>query len=306
MILAIIIIVDILIIFSIYLYCTSEYAFKKAFYAKRKSKEDSIKRLENWNLWNDEYFENIEMEDVSITSKDGLNLCGHLIERFDDSNRYIILVHGYSANYYLHMPFIPMFLKEKFNILLVEERSHGESEGEYATYGYKEKEDLNLWINFLEERKGEKLFLGLHGQSMGAATVLMCGARNRKVNFIIEDCGYSSAKELIRYQFSKVEYVPFDLVYWLLNLKVKKRCGFRFEDVSPIEAIAKSDVPIFFIHGDADKKVPVNMAIDMYKRRNHEGDMILIVPKAVHLTSYKEKKEEYERMTHEFINNADI
>ncbi|MBD7911476.1 alpha/beta hydrolase [Clostridium cibarium] len=294
------------IVFSIFLHFASEYAFKEAFYARRKTKEDSIKRLNNWGLWNEEYFENLQMEDVFITSKDGLNLCGHLIERFEDSNRYIILVHGYSANHYLHMPFIPMFLKERFNILLVEERSHGESEGKYATYGYKEKEDLNLWINFLEERKGEELFLGLHGQSMGAATVLLCGARNRKVKFVIEDCGYSSGKELMRYQFSKVDYVPFGLVYWLLNLKVKRRCGFKFEDVCPINAIAKSEVPIFFIHGDADKKVPVNMAIDMYKRRNREGDMILIVPNAVHLTSYKEKKEEYERMVHDFINNADI
>lgn len=298
-------IVFVLILFA-YLHFTSEYAFKKAFYADRKSKEDSIKRIEGWGLWDKDYFENLEIDDVSIKSKDGLKLIGHLIERFENSNRYIILVHGYSANYYLHVPFIPAFLKEKFNILLVEERAHGNSEGEYATYGYKEKEDLDLWIDFLEKRKGEKLFLGLHGQSMGAATVLMCGARNKKVNFIIEDCGYSSAKEIIRYEFSKVKYVSFNLVYWLLNLKVKNRCGFKFEDVSPINEIMKSDIPILFVHGDADKKVPHSMAIDMYKKRNRDGDMILIVPKAVHLTSYKEKKEEYESIVHEFINNADI
>ncbi|MDS0524380.1 alpha/beta hydrolase [Clostridium sp. SHJSY1] len=301
-----IIVVILVVIFLIYLHFTSEYAFKKAFLASRKTKEDSIKRIEGWGLWDKEYFENLEMEDVSIVSKDGLKLTGHLIERFKDNNRYIILVHGYSANYYLHTPFIPMFLKEKFNILLVEERAHGNSEGKYATYGYNEKDDLNLWIDFIENKKGEKLFLGLHGQSMGAATVLMCGARNDKVNFIIEDCGYSSAKEIIRYEFSKVKYVPFTLVYWLLNLKVNKRCGFKFEDVSPINEITDCDTPILFIHGDEDKKVPASMAIDMYKKRAKEDDMLLIIPNAVHLTSYKEKKEEYESIIHQFVNNADI
>jgi dipeptidyl aminopeptidase/acylaminoacyl peptidase len=300
------IVLVIIFILLIYLHFTSEYAFKKAFCANRKSPEESIKRIKDWGLWDKEYFENLELEDVSITSKDGLKLVGHLIEKFENCNRYIILVHGYSANYYLHMPFIPLFLKERFNILLVEERSHGNSEGKFATYGYKEREDLDLWIKFLEDRKGENLFIGLHGQSMGAATALMCGVRNKKVKFIIEDCGYSSAKEIIRYEFSKVKYVPFTLVFWLLNLKAKWRCGFKFEDVSPIECISKSDTPILFIHGDDDRKVPVSMAMEMYKKRNREGDMILIVPKAIHLTAYKEKKEEYERMTHEFIDNASI
>lgn len=115
-------------------------------------------------------YDKYDFEDVSIISKDNLTLKGHIIEPFKNSNKFIILVHGYSANYHIHMPFVPLFIKKGFNILLVDERNHGESEGKFLSYGYFESQDLNLWIDFLEKRRGKELFLGLHGQSMGGAT----------------------------------------------------------------------------------------------------------------------------------------
>ncbi|MGL4107215.1 alpha/beta hydrolase [Clostridium sp. LP20] len=244
----IVILAILLVLALLFLHYASEYAFKKAFHDNKKSKEDAFRVLKSREMLDEKIYDEVYMEEVSILSKDGLKLRGALIENFKDSNRFIILVHGYSANRHIHMPFVRLFIKEGFNILIVDERNHGDSEGEYPSYGYYEKEDLDRWIDFIVKRRGDNLFLGLHGQSMGGSTVLMCGASNPRVKFVIDDCGYSSGKEIIKYQFSKVKWVPFEIVYKVLNYKVKKRYGFRFEEVSPIEDICNSEVPVLFIH----------------------------------------------------------
>ena len=303
MIMYILIILTILaIIFLLFIKICSEIALNKAFYKKKKNKEDAFNSLRKRGILDESIYNKFNFQDVSIISKDNLILKGHLIENYKDSNNYIILVHGYTANYHIHIPFVPLFIKEGFNILLVDERSHGESQGDFLSYGYFERDDLDLWINYLEKRKGQKLFLGLHGQSMGAATVLMCGARNPKVRFIIEDCGYNSAKEIIKDQcLKKMKFMPFKFVYYLLRKKVQKLYNFDLDKVTPMEDILKSDVPILFIHGNSDDYVPCRMSEEMYKKRKNPKDDILIVEKADHLMAYDLEKEEYERKVHDFI-----
>lgn len=300
-----VIILFIILIFALLMYVNiiSEIAFNKAFYAKRKTREQEVERLKRWNIWDEDYFNELSIEDVSIISEDNLRLKGHLIENHKENNKYVILVHGYSAHYSLHMPFVKIFEDEGFNILLVEARAHGDSEGKFATYGYKESRDLNLWIKYLEKRRGEDLFIGLHGQSMGAAASLICGAKNKKVKFVVEDCGYSSAKEELKNEFAAIKYASFKLVYPLLDLKVKHRCNFQFEDAEPIREIQKSNVPVFFIHGDKDKKVSYKMCLDMYEKRRNKKDRMLIVKDADHLQAYMKSPSAYKNMLHDFLQN---
>ena len=289
----------IFIILVIYLHYTSEKAFKVAFMRERKSKANSLERLENWGILDKNIYK--EIKEVNIKSQEGFNLKGYLIDKYKDSNKFIILIHGYTVSYHLNTPFAKLFLKEGYNVLLVDQRAHGDSEGKYTTYGYYENKDINRWIEFLETLREEELYIGLHGQSMGAATAVICGARNKKVKFVIDDCGYSDAKEEIRHEFSKVKFVPFFMVYWLLNLKVRIRCGFWIKEASPIKDIIKSDVPILFIHGDRDRRVPLAMALDMYKRRKRKGDLLMVVEGAEHLEAYPMKKEEYESKVKLFL-----
>ena len=295
----------IIILFLIFLEICSNIAFKKAFLKKKKNKEEAFYALRKRNMLDKSIYENYDFEDVSITSKDNLILKGHIIEPFKESNKFIILVHGYSANYHVHMPFVPLFIKKGFNILLVDERNHGESEGDFPSYGYFEREDLDLWINFIEKRKGPNLFLGLHGQSMGGATVLMCGAKNPKVKFIIADCAYSSAKAIIKDQIKKVKFIPFTPVYYILRKKVKRLYNFDLNDINPIDDILTSKTPILFIHGEADKYVPFKMSVEMFNKHNNPKDKLLIVKNAVHLTSYDTEKEGYERIIDEFLENIE-
>lgn len=216
----------------------------------------------------------------------------------------MILVHGYSANYHIHMPFTRLFLNEGLNVLLVDQRAHGGSEGEYTTYGYYEKNDIDRWIKYLEDKNGKDLYIGLHGQSLGGATVLMCGVNNDKVKFIIDDCGFSNGKEEIKHEFDKQRYIPFKPVYWLLRKKIKHRCNFDMDEVNPLKEIEKSNKPILFIHGKEDKLVPYTMAEDMYNKRGNKEDLLYLVEDAGHMECYGANREKYEEVVRKFISKV--
>lgn len=136
------VIVATLVVTIVSLEIISELAFKKTFLKKKKNKKEAMGSLLKKELLDKKIYNEVEIEDIHIKSKDNLKLKGYLIEKFKDSDRYVILVHGYSDNYHSQMPFVRMFLKEGFNILLVDERNHGESEGDYISYGYHEKERI--------------------------------------------------------------------------------------------------------------------------------------------------------------------
>lgn len=302
-----IILISIVVIAYVILQVISEVAFYLAYTKHKKTKEEAINYLKEKDILDLDIYNEIHSEEVSITSKDNLKLAGYLIEEHKDSNKFIILVHGFTANHHVHMPFVRMFLNEGFNILLVDERNHGKSEGKYPSYGYFEQEDLNRWIDFIYERYNNKeLFFGLHGQSMGGATVLMCGSKNDKVDFIIDDCGYSDSIDVMKNEIKNAnKYFTASIIVFFLKVKARLRIGYRIKWARPIDDIQTTDKPILFIHGDADKKVPCHMAVDMYNARKNPNDRLFIVKGAAHMYCYPMKKKEYESIVHEFISNVE-
>ena len=115
-----IVIVLVLVLFvATYIVIFTWLSFRKAFLKKRKDKKLALDVLRTRELLDEEIYNEVEIEKVHIISKDNLRLEGNLIKKFNN-NKFIILVHGYSDNYHMEMVFVRMFLKEKFNILLVD------------------------------------------------------------------------------------------------------------------------------------------------------------------------------------------
>lgn len=279
-------------------------SFRKAFLKKKKDKKLALDVLRTRELLDEEIYNEVEIEKVHIISKDNLKLEGNLIKKFNNNN-FVILVHGYSDNYHMEMVFVRMFLKEKFNILLVDQRGYGKSEGKYASYGYYESEDICLWIEYLANRFGEDIVLGLHGQSMGGSTCLLCGAKNNKVKFVVDDCGFSKAKDIVKYRFGRYKIIIEPIIYPFLRFIAKIFCKFDFELVNPIDEIVKrDDLSILFIHGTEDESVPCEMSEQMYKIRNNKNDILLLINGAGHIQAYRHGKDEYEKNVHEIIKRS--
>lgn len=282
-------------------YGVSIYAFKSATLSKRSTIEGSFKSLEKDGLYSKDEYDKLPKEEIELKSSDGLTLKGIFIEKFKESKKVMILVHGYTAAFPWMLQFVNMFFKEGFNVLIIEQRSHGRSEGKYATYGYYEKQDLDLWVNWVRSKVGEDAVIGLLGQSMGGGTVLEYVGINKYVRFVIADCAYSDGFKLMKHQFNKLKHLPMVPFFYLTDRRLKRIAKFSMKDISPIKAIKDKDIPIMFIHGSKDNYVPTHMSRDMYEAKNKGYKKLLIIEGAVHANAYGTNRELYEKEVHDFL-----
>ena len=175
-----------------------------------------------------------------------------------------------------------MYTELGFNILLVDQRSLGKSEGKLITFGAKESKDLLCWIEFVNKKYAPKKIV-LGGMSMGATTVLLvCKYKlPENVKGIIADSGFTSAEEIIQKVAKQYFKVNASLFLPILNFWCKVFGNFSLKDVNTTKALKNAKLPILFIHGKDDGFVPCDMSIKTYETVK-ERSQIMIVDKADH------------------------
>ncbi|MGN1126166.1 MAG: alpha/beta hydrolase, partial [Ruminococcus sp.] len=241
-------------------------------------------------------------DDVYITSKDGLKLHGTYFP-VGDEKKIVICFHGYTSEGMKdYIALSDYYIKKGYSMLLVDERSHGQSEGEYIGFGYLDRFDAVSWIDFILEKLGEDVQILLHGTSMGGATVLMASGLElpKQVKGIISDCGFTSPKYVFTHVLHSMYHLPAFPVIPITNIVNRKKAGYGMDDCNAAREVKKAKVPILFIHGDADTFVPCSMCEEIYENCASPKKK-LIVKGAAHAESYYKDTEAYESALNDFI-----
>ncbi len=244
-------------------------------------------------------------EEHSIVSSDGLRLVGRLYKTEGESSKYMICMHGYRSTPDDFMCAMGFFLSEGYNILAVEQRAHGNSEGKWTTFGVKERYDALAWCNYLIESYGKDIKIILDGLSMGAATVLMASGLDLPTNVkgIIADCGFTSPWDIVTHVAKRDMHIPrFPILYFMIPM-VRLFCGFGLKEASTVDAVKKSKLPILYVHGVADDFVPHSMSVLAYEARP-ENSRLISVEDAAHGLSYVVDEERCKKELHYFLSEA--
>lgn len=233
------------------------------------------------------WFQNQKLERVEILSHDGLKLCGNYLAH-PEAKGTILLFHGFRTDGYVDFSCVfPYYYNLGYSILHVLQRSHGESEGKYITFGVKERFDCQRWAQYAYERFGADHPLLLDGMSMGASTVLMAAGLELPptVRGIIADCGFTSGWEEISYLIRKAHVPCGGLVLRAADLFAKNIADFSFRECSTVESLQNCDLPVLLIHGREDDFVPPRFSAENYRACRGKKELH-IVPGAKHGTSY--------------------
>lgn len=269
-----------------------------------KSIAEAMKEETEKKYFLEEDYHNLKKEDFVLSSKYKYDLSCQLITSDQPSNKYIVFCHGYGFNRVGSIKYVDIFLDQGFHVLLYDHRNSGENEKSYTTMGYYEKEDLKLVIDYLYKRFGDDILIGTHGESMGAATVLLHCTEDERVKFVIADCPYSDLKKQLAFRL-KVEYhLPAFPFLHIASLIARIKAGFFFGAISPIDAIMKSQglphLPILFIHGDEDAYILPYMSQDLYDvKRGYKK--LYFAKGADHAISVCTDKKEYSQQIHNFL-----
>ncbi len=214
------------------------------------------------------WFDSRSWEEVSIQSEDGLALRGVFLPAPNEARGVVLLFHGYHSSCRRDGSVqIKAIHEAGYHLLLLSQRAHGDSDGQYICFGAKEKRDASLWCRMAEERFPH-LPLVLMGISMGGSTVLFAAEEElpSSVCAIVADCPFTSPFEIIkRTLWHKHKLPPIPLIYFM-NAWSKWLAGFSYRSVSVDQALLGNKRPILLIHGTKDTYVPVEMSDRIAKK----------------------------------------
>lgn len=199
-------------------------------------------------------------EDVYMTNRDGMKLHGYLLE-CENATKTVIFSHGWHSVALFDFSCIWSYYEaHKFNVLIIDHRAHGKSEGKYVCFGVKERYDVVDWALWVGERFGENMKIFLSGISMGSATVMMALGTEGLPDTVVGascDCGYTSATDIFKHVLKIGFHLPAFPILNVAGLISKLVAKFDFEEFTSLDGLKKAKIPVYFIHGTKDGFVPV-------------------------------------------------
>lgn len=239
-------------------------------------------------------------ETMTIQSRDGLRLSGRYYAGRPGAPL-MIFFHGYRSTAIRDgSGGFQLCLRRGFSVLMVDQRAHGDSQGDTITFGIRERYDCLDWARAAVERFGPETEILLLGVSMGAATVLMAAGLPlpHQVKGIIADCGYDSPEDILRATMKRWHY-PQVPTWQLVKLGARLFGRLDVGECSALESLRHAQVPVLLIHGEADDVVPCAMARTL-RDACASPVTLLTVPGAGHGMSCYTAPEAYEKAVDTF------
>ena len=242
----------------------------------------------------------LNYHDVSFESELGTLTGWHIPE---DTNHWIIGIHGHRSYRTETMRFVPTFQKCGLNVLLSDYRNDENApidKGGYHMFGLTEWPDLESAVNFCKANGAEKIFL--MGHSMGGAILMKYLLESPTASIISGAILESPALDLnkiIEMKAAEIPLLPRGAEYPVKKL-VSRMVGLRWEDLNYLKRTEELSTPMLLIHSQADETVPVSLSDQLAIQR---PDIVtyLRLENALHAAAWNTDKEVVESSIGTFI-----
>ena len=198
-----------------------------------------------WSKGYKQYF-----KELTITSNDGLKL---VAEWFDYGfDKTVIILPGRRETLVYSYYYANPYKEAGVNVLVIDQRAHGLSEGKYSTGGIKEAEDVSLWMKYMHDELGQKE-LYIHGICVGTCctSIVVAKYKTDYLKAIILDSMFITYKEIYKNHYLESGHKLFPVYYQIwMWFKFFTKCS--IEDSRPDKYMDKMDLPVMFMWGTKD------------------------------------------------------
>ena len=215
-----------------------------------------------------------QTQKVSVHSKDNLLLTGYEISRPGD--KWVIVAHGYSGSVVNMLTYIDWFYKHDYNVLAINLRGHGTSQGKYYGLGLLDGDDISVWAKYISDRYPNSRTT-LFGISMGAASCLTAAANHSCLctNVISDSAPSSFCAMFMRILCHKMGKLGC-LIVPILSMWTMLFAGYSLYAASTEKIVSRITCPVLYIHGASDGFVPPEMMRLLYDKTCSRKKMLLI------------------------------
>ena len=214
----------------------------------------------------------VRAEDVRIVTADGSRLHGWFLPAVGNAKGTVLHLHGNAANVSNHLPLVSWLPARGYNVLMVDYRGFGRSEGKPSLDGV--VDDAAAALAYLRTRPDvDATRLIVFGQSIGGATALRLLARDaRGVRLGVIDSAFASYRGIARDATAGGPLAP------IAALTVGVLPG---PDKDPITALKSIRVPLIFVHGARDTIIAAVNSEKLHAAAS--GSQHWSVPDAMHI-----------------------
>lgn len=218
---------------------------------------------------------------INFSTFDNINLIGCFLEAANPKAT-IIFLHGIGDSRFSHLEFMSNFVRHGYNVLMYDARAHGESAGNFCTFGFYEKNDVGSAINFLDENKliQKNEVIGLMGVSLGGAVALQSLYQDSRIKFCIIESAFSNFRSILKDYRSTGIFRITKLFNKIIDNRIEKLAKFSIDDITPERFLKGYSGKVLLVHGEKDRKILVKYHVELKKNaRNCES---IIIPGADH------------------------
>lgn len=177
----------------------------------------------------------------------------------------VMLIHGVSSCKY-HLAGAAAFLADQgFNVVLTDLRAHGNSGGQYNTFGYYERHDLKAIVDHVQAAYPQAGPIGILGNSLGGAIALQALAEDERIVCGVIESTFAALDEIVEDYFKQQSRLGFA---WLARRSLRKAAVIADFDPAQIRPEASADSieqPVLMVHGEEDQNIDIS-----YGRRIYE------------------------------------
>ena len=243
-------------------------------------------------------------ETVDFKTEDSLKLEGwYLDSQKDDTVKphigTVIMFHGHGSSRSGIIKEAEAFYEMGWNVLMVDFRAHGNSEGSLSTVGYFESKDVKAAYSYIQSKKEKNIVLW--GISLGASSILKA----------MNDYGLKPSKLILEMPFGtllhaaegrlRIMHLPAEPLAGLLVFWGSVEQGYWAFTNKPWDYASKVNCPVLLQWGINDQRVTEEETMHIFKNlASHQKTLIKYVH-CGHESLYKKETEKWNKTVGDFL-----
>ncbi len=243
-------------------------------------------------------------EDFSVRASDGAELQGWKIRPPTTNGDWVLIFHGVADNRTGMLGYAEFLLRDGYRVVMMDARAHGESGGDMATYGWKERYDTTAITARLYSTESVRRLYAL-GVSMGAAQALQSAAVEPRISGVVAEDPFANLRE-VSYDYGGLHFSPLlgKTLFRPATIRglraMAKAGGFDPDDDSPEKAVTERAFPVLLICGTRDAVIPCRHAERIYNAATGPKEL-WVVQGAEHASALGVAPAEYEARVIRFL-----
>lgn len=236
---------------------------------------------------------------AEFASSDGIPLKGWW-NPGDAAKPVVIFSHGLNRSRLEMLERAAESNRRGYGVLLFDLRNHGESGRAYTTLGIHESRDICAAGGFVKGKAPGRPQV-LWGVSMGASSALIAAKHCPGFAAAISDSSFLSFRETVAHHLGLYFRLPAFPIANLIVATTGLRMGLDPDDGDVEQAVKDINIPILFIAGSNDRRMPPELADRLLNAAKHPGKKLIVVPNAKHGEAFTTNREMYQNSAFEFL-----